>query len=117
MPKVQAQDRYYTDARFNLAKVEASLGKWEAAASYSCIAAMHGQRTAKETEAIGEYQKAVLSLLTALICESAWDSSRVSRPLAESQAEFKSALQRKPDLKIAKEAITAIEKRRTEMGK
>ena len=37
--------------------------------------------------------------------------------LAESQVEFEAALQLKPDLGLAKEAITAIKKRRAETGK
>ena len=37
--------------------------------------------------------------------------------LAESQAEFETALRLKPDLKLAQEAIAAIRKPRAETGK
>ena len=136
--KALALDRYYTDARFNLASVEASLGEWEAASNdFKQVLvekpddARASQRlgllvlwgdalakSGKDTEAIGKYQEAVPRLADSvdLRVRLGMALARQDR-LAESQAEFESALQLKPDLKLAQEAVTAIKKRRAEMGK
>ena len=132
-------DRYYTDARFNLASVEASLGKWEQSAAglkqvlaekpdYAKASQRLGQvftlwgdalaKAGKDPEAIAKYQEALPMLADSveLRVRLGMAFARQER-LAESQVEFEAALQLKPDLGLAKEAITAIKKRRAETGK
>ncbi|HEY3740118.1 MAG TPA: tetratricopeptide repeat protein, partial [Bryobacteraceae bacterium] len=132
-------DRSYTDARFNLASVEASEGKWESSSDgfkqvlaekpdYAKASQRLGQvltlwgdqlaKSGKDPEAIAKYQEAVPMLAdnVDLRIRLGMAFARQER-LAESQAEFEAVLQLKPDLKLAQEAIAAIRKRRAETGK
>ena len=137
--KALSLDRYYTDARFNLGSVLASLGKWESSAGefkqvlvekpdYSKALQRFGQvltlwgdapaKSGKDAEAIAKYREALPMLAdnVDLRVRLGMAFARQDR-LAESQGEFEAALQWKPDLKLAQEAIAAIKKRRAETGK
>lgn len=132
-------DRSYTDARFNLASVEASLGKFDASVDdfkqvlvekpdYAKAGQRLGQvltlwgdslaKSGNDAQATAKYQEAVPMIAdnVDLRVRLGMAFARQER-LAESQAEFESALRLKPDLKLAQEAITAIKKRRAETGK
>ena len=137
--KALAIDRYYTDARFNLASVEASLGKWESSAAelkqvlvekpdYAKASQRLGQvltlwgdalaKSGRDPEAILKYQEAAPMLAdnVDLRVRLGMAFARQDR-LAESQAEFEMALQLNPDMKLAQEALAAIKRRRAETGK
>ena len=75
-------------------------------------------KTGKDPEAVAKYQEALPMLAdnVDLRLRLGMAFARQDR-LTESQTEFEAALQLKPDLKLAQEAIAAIKKRRAETGK
>ena len=139
LKKALAIDPTYTDARFNLASVEASSGQWEAAAADYKRVLTERPDYAKAEEHLGE----VLLLWGDSLAKSGQDEQavthyrealpyRTSDPqlhgrlamafarmerLDESQAEFEAVLRLNPGDQIAKQAIEAIQARKKSTGK
>lgn len=132
-------DPGYTDARFNLASVEASTGRFdEAAAGFKQVLAAN-PGNAKAQERLGE----LLVLWGDQLAKSGHDDQAVDRyrealnyrstdiqvhgrlgmayarmdRLAESQVEFETILQLDPNSQTARQAIDAIKARRAALGK
>jgi tetratricopeptide (TPR) repeat protein len=132
-------DAAYTDARFDLASVEAAAGKWEsAAASFKQVLAerpehakarehlgevyaMWGQQLAKshaDEQAALRYQDALQYRPddVEIRIRLGMTFARMDR-LNEAQREFEAVLRLKPDSRLAGQAIDAIVKRKQATGK
>lgn len=130
-----ALDPSYTDARFNLASVEAANAKWEAAANdFKIVLDQHpdnekaheylgkvfvlwGDQLAKsgnDQQAVERYRQALAFLPsdTQVHGRLGMAFARMER-LDESQSEFETILRIDPDSQIAKQAIEAIKARRS----
>lgn len=139
LKKALAIDSTYTDARFNLASVEASSGEWEAAAADYKQVLTERPDYGKAEEHLGE----VLMLWGDSLAKSGHDDQAVAHyrealayrssdpqlhgrlgmafarmeRLDESQAEFETVLRLNPNDPVAKQAIEAIQARRKATGK
>ena len=132
-------DKTYTDARFNLASVEASNGKWEAAAADFAQVLKERPEDSRAAQHLGE----VMVLWGDQLAKSGNDGEAVTRyrdalsrrpddkdvlirlgmalarmeRLDESQQVFETLLKVDPNSDIAKQAITAIIAHRKAQGK
>jgi Flp pilus assembly protein TadD/mono/diheme cytochrome c family protein len=134
-----AIDAAYTDARFDLASVQAAAGNWESAAAGFKQVLTERPEHAKAREHLGEvYVMWAQQLANAHSDEQAalrYQDALQYRPddvdvhirlgmafarmerLNESQAEFEAVLRLKPDSQLARQAIDAIVKRKQATGK